>query len=264
MYEITPEKVSLIFENLSDNDFFSATIVTVKTLAVAFVLINWISEYIKSMDKTGNDIYNPVSMSSILTSILYVALIVGGNHLLNLIDGVVNAYTSNFHFESGSIYNIMLDYEYINTGESPVTTDPDYSMSKVLGLIWDILTEPFFMILTLLKCIAWIVSVVIFPVFYIERELLLFIMKIMFPFILALAALKQYRNLFWNWIKLYCAIFFTGIFFGVVDYITVNLYYELNKMADGGAVAILYFLIIIFAKVQLYKSAVTLSYKIFS
>jgi hypothetical protein len=269
----------------------------VKGLAIAFILLNWIREAIESTKNLGIGKVNyfPVSLSSLIFGIFYIAVAANSTNILTACDTLMAEYVGDFRLQgnSTSVSDIFNSWcaEYEQMEE--LVRQQEESNIPVLGgiyngvmLILDLIDSAFyFVILVIIKGLAWIVHTVAYPVFLIERGFLLFAMKLTAPLVFALAALKEYRVLFYKWIKVYCAIFITGLFFIVVtwfcDQLFITLADNFNSNAAGGIhqgdimgpdvgyrdrhlIQICFYTMIAIAKVKLYQSSISLANRIFA
>ncbi|MFV0468635.1 MAG: hypothetical protein ACK5MK_06880 [Dysgonomonas sp.] len=269
----------------------------VKGLAIGFVLLNWIRDAIESTKSIGSGKVNyfPVAPSQIIFGIFYIAIISNSTVILTALDTLMAEYVGDFKLQgSGTSISVIFNRwcaEYEQLDE--LVRQQEESNIPVLGGIYngiqhilDVITGAFyFVILVIVKGIAWIVNTIAYPVFLIERGFLLFAMKITAPLVFALAALKEYRELFYKWIKVYCAIFITGLFFIVVtwfcDQLFISLADNFNSNAMNGIhqgdifgldlgykdrhlVQVCFYTMIGIAKVKLYQSSISLSNRIFA
>jgi hypothetical protein len=269
----------------------------VKILAVAFILLNWIREAIESTKNVGIGKVNyfPVSLSSLIFGIFYIAVVVNSMNILTACDTLLTEYVADFKLEnSGTSVGERFDKwcaEYEQTEQ--VIMQQEESNVPILGNIYsgiarflDLIQDGFyFIILVIIKGIAWVIHTISYPVFLIERGFLLFVMKLIAPLVFALAALKEYRELFYKWIKVYCAIFITGLFFIVVTWFCDQLFITLSDNFSSNAasgiyqgdilgmdatyrdrhmVRVCFYAMIAIAKVKLYTSSISLANRIFS
>jgi hypothetical protein len=269
----------------------------VKGLAIGFILLNWIREAIESTKNlgTGRVNYFPVSLSSLVFGICYIAVVANSTNILTACDTLMAEYVGDFKLQgsgtsvSGIFNRWCAEYEQMEE----LVRQQEESGIPVLGgiyngvmMILDLIDSAFyFVILVIVKGLAWIVHTIAYPVFLIERGFLLFAMKLTAPLVFALAALKEYRELFYKWIKVYCAIFITGLFFIVVtwfcDQLFVTLSDNFNSNAAGGIhqgdvfgldvgyrdrhmIQVCFYAMIAVAKVKLYQSGISLANRIFA
>lgn len=272
-------------------------LIVVKGLAVGFILLNWIREAIESTKGIGIGKVNylPVSFSSLIFGICYIAVVANSTNILTACDTLMAEYVGDFKLQGSgtSISDIFNRWcaEYEQMAE--LVKQQEESNIPVLGgiyngvmMILDLIESAFyFVILVIIKGIAWVIHTISYPVFLIDRGFLLFAMKLTAPLVFALAALKEYRELFYKWIKVYCAIFITGLFFIVVtwfcDQLFITMADNFNSNAANGIqqgdiigldvgyrdrhlVQVCFYAMIAIAKVKLYTSSISLANRIFS
>lgn len=275
--ELTYRKVNEAFEILTNDPAYvlDSVISGMKILALAFILLNILKGYVESLNSAINDQKPSVDFSEIIKSLFYIALVFNYDLIIDTIDTGIASYADSFIFDNkSSIYSGFKEtFSTIQNDNGVTNQDAVNGIAYWVEYIGLIMQDPFFIILEILKCVAWLVSLFIFPSFYIERGFILMFMKLIFPLILALGAFKAYNDLVLNWIKLYCAVFLTGLGFLVADWVCDSLYTILiaptaamNKLpfVTGGAfVYIIVFVVIIISKIRLYRACLTYSYKIF-
>lgn len=262
---------------LTNNAVISGIFIAVKTLAISFVLLTWLKEYLQGIDKTGQKL--PISFYSIGKGIACILLIAQFNVVTDLLDKGLGAYESSFNIEaSDNMYSI--GESWMDEYDENIIEEEE--QKGFLGRAWDGIqngvsflknaVDIWYWILQIVKFIAWGVNMMVYPIFLLERGFLLLIMKIALPLILALWMIPAYKQIVAKWVMLYCAIFITGLFFILATQFCDAAYAMLAQQdnvswafefyQNAGKTAT--FLIIAFAKVKLYKGAVDLSYKIFN
>lgn len=252
-------------------------IVGAKILGIAFVLLYWIVQYAKGIDRNQGDKMSGITTHKIIVGVLYILLIASYNHVFDLLDRGLGAYEASIGVEvSDSMYQAM-DEDWIAEdqknaleeaeSESSSTWDATVSMAKDLGKIVTNMGDLWWWCLQLLKVVAWCVNIMVLPIFLLERGFLLLLMKIAFPLVLALGANEIYRDLVKKWILLYCAVFITGLFFILATQFCDEVYRTLinaGNMSEDSYAKLIIFAVVVFAKVKLYKGAIEISYKIFN
>lgn len=286
-YEDTQKAIDSIANNFT-NDYIEKAVIICKGLAVAFVILNFIKEFSRSSGKDGA----PISVYTLLFNVFLVYLLVNTTQIL--------AFTDSFLSEFGK------NFEAMNTrGETPAQAfnrwDAEYAAAvedyykktiniPVLGaiergidLIGDYVLNGFYsVILYIVKGIAYCMELLTYPVFLIERGFLLLMMKIIAPLAFALTVLDGQRSMFMKWIKVYSAIYLTGLFFILITWFCNALFIEiadrfldrayggipsdgwLKGAGDRHLMQVIVFSAIVLAKLKLYSAAVSLSHRIFS
>ena len=252
-----------------------------KILAVTFILVNWCKSILQGMDKAKeNGKGFSLKPTDILYGILYIILILNINLLTDGLDNLLSAYSQSFEVEnSQSLYNPMEELLLVDeTRNLPNETWMDAGvaiMSRFAETLTNVI-DPFYWLLSILKVIAWLVNVIVYPIFMLERAFILMILKVVLPLVLALAALEEFRPMLMKWIRMYMAVFMTGLFFLFVTWFCDSVYFGLaekyNQYAgiagtgvpDGDNISrVILFTVVVFTKTKLYSHCVTLSNRIF-
>lgn len=259
-----------------------------KTLAVSFLLLNWLREYIeekREAQKAGKPML-PVSFKQIFYSILYIMIILNWQTLINTLDNGLTAYVSSFDLENNVVMNDRFAEwdkyfeEQRLQNEKGESTSVLTTISDALTLLVDYISYgTSYILLNIVKGISWFINLIAYPVFLIERAFLLFIMKMIFPLVLALGAIERFREKFYKWIMVYCSIFVTGLFFLFVTWFCEGIFAALYNnftvnpsgtflgsdlgYLDRHTVEICIFTVIAFAKVKLYGSSINLASRLF-
>ena len=263
---------------LRNSGIVSGIFIGIKALAVVFVLLTWIKEYVQGMGAEGQKL--PISVYSIVKGVLYIALICSFDYVTDLLDKGLGAYEASFNLDTtDQMYSI--GEQWMEEFENETIEDEE--QKGFFGKAWDAvkgglslmrdISDVWFWLLQIVKFIAWCVNMMVYPIFLLERGFLLVVMKMALPLVLALGVLPAYKQMVTKWIALYCAIFLTGLFFILATQFCDAAYALIIKNNSVGWVAgvispnftkTIVFLVIAFAKVKLYKGAVDLSYKIFN
>lgn len=287
-FEDTQQAIDSIANSLS-NEYISKAVLICKVLAVAFVIINFIKEYTKSAGKDGA----PISISTWIFNIFLIVLLVNTNQVLSVTDSFLAAFSENFEALNtngetpaqafarwDAEFNEYVDEYYSEQFSSmPVVGDILNAVNRIL----DNITGGFYyIILYIVKALAYCLELLAYPVFLIERGFLLLMMKIIAPLAFALAVLDGQRSMLMRWIKIYAAIYLTGLFFILITWFCDSLFIQIsdqyleramsglttdgwiNGAGDRHIMQVIVFTAIAISKVKLYSSAVSLSHRIFS
>lgn len=253
-----------------------------KGLAVTFLLVNWIKEYLDYLDQKnkGNKVMLPFTPSKIIYSVFYIALILNVNVLLNGIDDMLTSYGEEFKLEnSQAMYSpieeiIKLDMEGEEKADNAVGTTATGLVGSFMNALYNVvnMVNIFWWLLGAMKVIAWLVNVIVYPMFLLERAFLLMLLQIGLPLVLALGALEKFRPMVWGWFKIYIAVFMTGLFFMFVTWFCDEFYFTMSqKHLDSGgaqmgaiyAAKSIVFMVIVFTKVKLFQACISLSNRMF-
>lgn len=252
-----------------------------KILAVAFILINWGKKLLEGMDKAKEEGSGfSLKPTDILYGMLYILLIMNINLLTDGLDNLLASYAGSFEVEnSQSMYNPLEELILVDETRNMPNEDWMDAGVAVMSSFAETLTnviDPFYWLLSILKAVAWLVNVIVYPIFMLERAFLLMILKVVLPLVLALAALEEFRPMLMKWIRMYMAVFMTGLFFLFVTWFCDSAYYGMARMfnqyagiagtgtPDGDNITrLILFTVVVFTKVKLYGHSITLSNKIF-
>ncbi|MGL5919429.1 MAG: hypothetical protein ACRCZQ_02865, partial [Bacteroidales bacterium] len=188
-----------------------------KALAVVFLLVNWIKEFLDYLDQKnkGEGAALPFTPSKIFYSCFYIALILNINVLLNGVDDMLSSYSEAFKLEnSQAMYSpieeiIKMDIETEETMTNTVGETATGLINSFMNAVYNLanMVNIFWWILAIMKVIAWLVNVVVYPMFLLERSFLLMLLQIALPLVLALGAFDKFRPMVWEWFKMYIAVF---------------------------------------------------------
>ncbi len=270
------EYVDAIFQTIKDSDFAGYTIVGVKALAVLFFLINILKKYNEGIaDKHG---YSwGLSPNELAKNFAVVLLVIFSTQILGFFDGVLVAIENSYRDVAPSLIPLQLldiDFEDGQGGALSIAT-------QAFSAIIDAVNNPLFglrIIAFIGGVILWMLDLFIYPLFLAERYFLLGIMQAFFPLIISLAVFEKFRDMAYNFFKLYAAVYMIVPAFFLVNVFVNALYTEINgsfwdNLIGGGLsqsrpiiaiieVATIGF--IFFLKFKLYKRAVTFTFKLFS
>lgn len=252
-----------------------------KILAVSFILVNWGKRLIEGMDKAKEEGKSfSIKPTDILYGILYIVLILNINLVTDTLDNLLSSYASSFEVENSQrMYNPLEELLLVDGTEGMAQDtwmDAGVAMMSRFAETLTNVIDPFFWILSILKVLAWLINVIVYPIFMLERAFILMILKVVLPLVLALAALEEFRGMLMKWIRMYMAVFMTGLFFLFVTWFCDSVYYGLaekfNQYAgiggtgvpDGDNIGrIILFSVVVFTKAKLYSHSITLSNRIF-
>lgn len=253
-----------------------------KVLAIGFLIVNWMQQLLEYMDEknNGKSPLFPFTPSKIIYSILYITLIVNINVFLNGADDLLGSYSEHFKLEnSQEMYSpieqiIKLDMETEETLNNTVGEKATGFINVFINAVYNLanMVNVFWWVLGLMKIIAWLVNVVVYPMFLLERSFLLMILQIALPLVLALGAFEKFRPMVWNWFKIYIAVYMTGLFFLFATWFCDQFYITMSErhLASGGAemgaifaAKSIVFMVIVFTKVKLFQASISLSNRIF-
>ena len=273
--EITQQVVSSV------DSMIAPLFLGTKVLAMVFILINWSKKLLEGMDKAreGGKGFS-IKPTDILYGILYILLILNIDILTDAMDNLLASYAGSFQVEnSQSMYNPLEELILVDETRNMAQEDWMDAGIAVMSRFAETLTnviDPFYWLLSLLKGVSWLINVMVYPVYMLERAFILMILKVVLPLVLALAALEEFRPMLMKWIRMYMAVFMTGLFFLFVTWFCDSIYYGLaakfNQYAgiagtgtpDGDNITrLILFTVVVITKTKLYGHSITLSNKIF-
>lgn len=291
-YDAVQGAIDSISLHLSDTKIGQA-VTWAKGLGVAFVILNFMKEMLRNLkpDMGGQ----PFSYYSVAMNLFFIFILWNTEQVLGLADACLNEFASIFKTMDGADTSIdaifsrwcqeyeeaHAAYKQQNASSMPVIGD----LYTVLLSILDLISSAFyFIVLVIVKGLAWLVNGLAYPVFLIERGFLLIIMKITAPLLFALAILEKHRDLVWRWLKIYAAIFLTGLFFILVTWFTDLLFVTMSRQfldnaysgvhqtvfeVDAGyldrhLIQVCFYAVIVFAKVKLYATSISIANRLFA
>lgn len=252
-----------------------------KILATAFILVNWGKKLLEGMDR-GKEEKSGFSLkpTDVVYGMGYILLILNIGLLTQGMEELLASYSASFQVENSQrMYNPLEELILVDETQNMAQEDWIDTGVAVMSRFAETLTnviDPFYWILGILKVVAWLVNVIVYPVFMLERAFLLMILKVMLPLVLALAALEEFRPMLMKWVRMYMAVYMTGLFFLFVTWFCDSVYYGLaerfNQYAGMGGWGIpdgdnitrlILFTVVVIAKTKLYGHSITLLDKIF-
>lgn len=103
---------------------------------------------------------------------------------------------------------------------------------KAMAVLYEALVTPLFglkMIAFIAGVILWLLDLFIYPLFLAERYFLLGLMQAFFPLVISLAVFEKFRNLAYQFFKLYAGVYMLVPAFFLVNIFINNLYTEINS-----------------------------------
>jgi len=268
-------------------------VIWAKGLAVAFVVLNFMKEMLKNLKSDmGGQIF---SFYSAAMTLFFIFILWNTESVLGLADACLQEFSNLFknmpgadNSMDGTFSRWCQEYEeayteYKRQNESSVPLIGD--VYTILLSIFDLFNSAFyFIILVVIKGLAWVINGLAYPVFLIERGFLLIIMKITAPLLFALAVMEKHRDLVWRWLKIYAAIFLTGLFFILVTWFTDLLFVTLSRQfldnayagqtqtafgietgfMDRHLIQVCFYSAIVFSKVKLYATSISIANRLFA
>ncbi len=268
------EYVDAVFQVIKDSDFSQYTIVGMKTLAVLFFLVNILKKYNEGIaDKDG---YTwGLSPGELARNFAVVVLVIFSTQVLSFFDSILVAIESQYKDTAPALIPLQLqdiDLETEVGGWDAAT--------KAMSLLYDALVTPLYpvkVISFVIGLFLWVLDLFIYPLFLAERYFLLGIMQAFFPLVISLAVFEKFRDMAYNFFRLYAAIYMLVPAFFLVNIFVNNLYAEINTnfwanllgnstdnniikiIVEAGSIGF-----IVFLKFKLYRRATTFTFKLFT
>ncbi|HEY9185830.1 MAG TPA: hypothetical protein VIM94_10935 [Salegentibacter sp.] len=268
------EYVDTVFQTIKSSEFSQYTIVGMKSLAVMLFLVNILKKYNEGIaDKDG---YTwGLSPGELAKNFAIVLLVIFSTQILNVFDGIL----------------VSIETEYIDTAPALIPLqlqDIDIEQEvgalevakKAMALLYEALVTPLYpvkVISFVVGLFLWVIDLFIYPLFLAERFFLLGIMQAFFPLVISLAVFEKFRDMAYNFFRLYAAVYMLVPAFFLVNVFVNNLYAEINTnfwsnllgtatdnniiriIVEAGSIAF-----IVFLKFKLYSRATSFTLRLFT
>ena len=268
------EYVDAVFQVIKNSDFSQYTIAGMKTLAVLFFLVNILKKYNEGIaDKEG---YTwGLSPGELAKNFAVVLLVIFSTQVLGFFDSILVAIESQYKDTAPAL--IPLQLQEIDLEKDVGAWD---AATKAMSLLYDALVTPLYpvkVISFVIGLFLWVLDLFIYPLFLAERYFLLGIMQAFFPLVISLAVFEKFRELAYNFFKLYAAVYMLVPAFFLVNIFVNNLYAEINTnfwanllgnstdnniikiIVEAGSIGF-----IVFLKFKLYRRATSFTFKLFT
>jgi len=268
------EYVDAVFQVIKDSDFSQYTIAGMKTLAVLFFLVNILKKYNEGIaDKEG---YTwGLSPGELAKNFAVVLLVIFSTQVLGFFDSILVAIESQYKDTAPAL--IPLQLQDIDLEKDVGAWD---AATKAMSLLYDALVTPLYpvkVISFVIGLFLWVLDLFIYPLFLAERYFLLGIMQALFPLVISLAVFEKFREMAYNFFKLYAAVYMLVPAFFLVNIFVNNLYAEINTnfwsnllgnstdnniikiIVEAGSIGF-----IVFLKFKLYRRATSFTFKLFT
>ncbi|WP_127023488.1 type IV secretion system protein [Flagellimonas beolgyonensis] len=234
-----------------------------KILAIAFFLINAYTNMFSKMTDRFGTTKLPFNEKQFFSSLFMVMVIVFYDKLLNFLDtlllGMDEAY-SKFS---------PLDFA---PPEEEIKKEDEADVWAILKLAGShfiqFMTDPSYIVLLLLKGLAWIIDTAIYAVFLMERFFFIGLLKVLGAIAIVLAVFEKFRDLFYKWLKLYIAIYLLIFPFFLILGFTAFIFDAFEQNADmpllGNTIQVTVLSIMIWLKLRLFKKSYDIVYKLFT
>lgn len=268
------EYVDAVFQVIKNSDFSQYTIAGMKTLAVLFFLVNILKKYNEGIaDKEG---YTwGLSPGELSKNFAVVLLVIFSTQVLGFFDSILVAIESQYKDTAPALIPLQLQDINLETDVGPLEV-----VTKAMSLLYDALVTPLYpvkVISFVIGLFLWVLDLFIYPLFLAERYFLLGIMQAFFPLVISLAVFEKFREMAYNFFKLYAAVYMLVPAFFLVNIFVNNLYAEINTnfwsnllgnstdnniikiIVEAGSIGF-----IVFLKFKLYRRATSFTFKLFT
>ncbi|SHI47597.1 hypothetical protein SAMN04488096_10223 [Mesonia phycicola] len=220
------EYIDTVFQTIKESDFSQYTITGMKTLAILFFLINILKKYNEGMAKTDGQTWG-LRPNELFKNFIIVLLVIFSSEILGVFDGILVSIESQYRNTAPALMPLQL---------SDVDLEKDVgaieATKKAMAVLYEALVTPLFglkMIAFIAGVILWLLDLFIYPLFLAERYFLLGLMQAFFPLVISLAVFEKFRNLAYQFFKLYAGVYMLVPAFFLVNIFINNLYTEINS-----------------------------------
>ena len=268
------EYIDGVFQTIQESEFSRYTIVSMKTLAVLFFLVNILKKYNEGIaDRQG---YTwGLSPGDLAKNFAVVLLVIFSTQILGFFDNILVAIENQYRDTAPALLPLQMQ-------EIPIEEDvsPMEAMRKAMALLYEALVTPLYGFKTfafLISLFLWILDLFIYPLFLAERYFLLGIMQAFFPLVLSLAVFEKFRSMAYGFFRLYAAVYMLVPAFFLVNVFINALYTEINTNfwenlfgTDYGSgffapvVELGSIVFIVFLKFKLYRRAISFTLRLFT
>ena len=219
------EYVDAVFTTIKNSDFSQYTITGMKTLAILLFLVNILKKYNEGV--ANNDGYTwGLTPSELAKNFAIVILVIFSTQVLNAFDTLLVAIETQYKDTAPAL--LPLQMQDIDIEQDVGALE---AAKKAMALLYEALVTPLFgmkVIAFIMGLFLWLLDIFIYPLFLAERYFLLGIMQAFFPLVISLAVFEKFRNLAYNFFKLYAAVYMLVPAFFLVNVFVNQLYTEVN------------------------------------
>tara|TARA_R110002049_G_scaffold133066_1_gene292484 strand:+ start:13928 stop:14761 length:834 start_codon:yes stop_codon:yes gene_type:complete len=268
------EYVDTVFQTIKNSDFSQYTITGMKTLAVLFFLINVLKKYNEGIASTDGHSWGltPVELAK---NFAIVILVIFSTQVLAVFDGILVAIESHYRDTAPALLPLQLQDVDLEQDVGALE-----AAKKAMAILYEALVTPLYglkMLAFIVGVILWMMDLFIYPLFLAERFFLLGIMQAFFPLVISLAVFEKFRELAYNFFKLYAGVYMLVPAFFLVNVFINTLYTEINTNfwgdlfgTDWGGEFFAPLIecasigFIVFLKFKLYRRATSFVFKLFA
>lgn len=267
------EYVDAVYDTITGSDFSQYTITGMKALALLFFLINIIKKYNEGIAERDGHTWG-LTPTELAKNFTVVVLVLFSDQVLDAFDTILVGIETQYRSTAPELLPLQLQ-------DIPIEEDSGImdAARKGMALLYEALVSPLFgmrLLAFIISVFLWLLDLFIYPLFLAERFFLLGIMRAFFPLVISLAVFEKFRNLAYNFFKLYVAVYMLVPAFFLVNIFINALYGELTDnfwmnlfgtdygssvfapLVELGTIGF-----IVFLKFKLYRRATSFSLRLF-
>lgn len=264
MMDISYDALLTLYQQFFEEELHLEDITNVlKILAIAFFLLNVYTNMFSRMTERFGTTKLPFNEKQILGSLVMVLVLVFYDQFLNFLDTLLLGMDEAYSKFSPLAFSPP-EEEIQNGNDMDV-----WATLKLAGSHFvQFMTEPSYIVLLLLKGLAWIIDTTIYVVFLMERFFFIGLLKVLGAIAIVLAVFEKFRDIFYKWLKLYITIYLLIFPFFLILGFTAFVFDAFKENADfpllGTTVQVTVLSIMIWLKLRLFKKSYDIVYKLFT
>lgn len=184
-----------------------------KSLALALLLFKVIETYIKQVDVDGAKFGNIFSIFG------YAFFIMSCDWIIGTIERTFGFIDSKMYGTPSNLYSDLL----IAIENHSEEAYQDVGFLDMMSMPIDLIVAAFYSVfLTILVTLCKVADLAMTAGYLLSRLFLIELMKLLFPFIIALSTLDMTKDLLGKWIKRYIGLFLLGLaYIGIINFCSV-------------------------------------------
>ncbi|MBI6119622.1 hypothetical protein [Salegentibacter maritimus] len=268
------EYIDTVFQTIKSSEFSQYAITGMKALAVMFFLVNILKKYNEGIAENGGYTWG-LSPGELAKNFAIVLLVIFSTQILNVFDGILVSIETEYKDTAPALIPLQLQDIEIEQEVGALEV-----AKKAMALLYEALVTPLYpvkVISFVVGLFLWVIDLFIYPLFLAERFFLLGIMQAFFPLVISLAVFEKFRDMAYNFFRLYAAVYMLVPAFFLVNVFVNNLYAEINAnfwsnllgttsnnniigmIVEAGSIAF-----IVFLKFKLYSRATSFTLRLFT
>lgn len=219
------EYIDAVFTAIKASDFSQYTITGMKTLAVLFFLINILKKYNEGIADRDGYTWG-LSPGELAKNFAVVLLVIFSTQVLGVFDGILVAIEGQYRNVAPALLPLQMQDVSIEQDVGALDI-----VKKAFSLLYEALVTPLYglnIIAFIMGLFLWMLDLFIYPLFLAERYFLLGIMQAFFPLVISLAVFEKFRDMAYNFFKLYAGVYMLVPAFFLVNIFVNNLYTAIN------------------------------------